>query len=237
MKVLPSAIPGVAIYAPDSVEFETSLTDILGRAPRELLKAALPFSVIVENLSSNTIALLGVRFDMLGAKGKQYSVVHYADTLRNPQKSELRAGAKRFVCAEPAYTTLVIRGQAVADTRGRMNLENLRRMIQIRASLDCVAFEDGRFTGPDSQEAFERFAAEREKEVELIAEVRAMTEAGVALTAFETLLYTAVQDPDYRSRRHAARKLIEGLESGGVEEMSNRARDYRYRIALWREPA
>src|SRR5207245_115255 len=96
---------------------------------------------------------------------------HYADTLRNPEKSELRPGARRFVCAEPAYTSLVIRGEAVPDTRGRMNLDNLRRMLQIRASLDCVAFEDGTFQGPDSQGGLNRFTRESAAEAALLAQI------------------------------------------------------------------
>ena len=81
-------------------------------------------------------------------------MVHYADTLRNPEKADFRPGSGRFICAEPAYTSLVIRGAEAAATRGRMNLDNLRRMLRIRASLDCIAFADGRFEGPDTQRAF-----------------------------------------------------------------------------------
>ena len=173
MKVLVSSVAGVAVHGPDSPAFSEGLFDILGRAPRELLLPALPFSVIVENNSTRTIALMGVRFDMVGARAKQYSVVHYADTLRNPQKADFRPGVRRFVCAEPDYTALVVRGDVSATTRGRMNLDNLRKMLQIRASLDCIAFEDGEFRGPDSQDAFGRFAREREIEGALLEEVLA----------------------------------------------------------------
>jgi hypothetical protein len=191
--------------------------------------------VIVENVSDLPIALLGVRFDMIGQKAKHYSVVHYADTLRNPEKAALRPGVKRFVCAEPAYTSLVVRGEVVADTRGRMNLDNLRRMLQICASLDCVAFADGAFHGPDSQCAFDRFAREREAEAALLAEVLAMESTPVA--SIEAVLFEAVQDPAERGRRTVARKLLEGLESGGRDELLFRAKSYRRRIALTREVA
>src|SRR4051794_17098924 len=93
MKIAASRVPGVKIYGPDAPEFDPALFGILGRAPKELLAAALPFSVIVENASTQAISLLGVRFDMTGPKAKQYSVLHYADTLRNPEKAEPRPGA------------------------------------------------------------------------------------------------------------------------------------------------
>ncbi|MDQ1470543.1 MAG: hypothetical protein QOJ99_2023 [Bryobacterales bacterium] len=232
MKVTPSAVEGVNIYGPDAPEFESALVKILGRAPKELLVPALPFSVIVENASARAICLLGVRFDMTGPKARQYSVLHYADTLRNPEKGELRPGTKRFVCAEPAYTSLVIRGEVVADTRGRMNLDNLRRMLHIRASLDCIAFDDGTFYGPDSQGGLERFARESAAEAALLAEVLDLQSASIA--TIEAVLYEAVQDPLNRGRRGVARKLIEGLEAGGRDELIHRARSWRCRMPLTR---
>jgi hypothetical protein len=232
MKVTPSSVEGVPIHGPDEDRFEAALTDILGRAPRELLRPALPFSVIVENASCKSIALLGVRFDMVGPKAKQYSVVHYADTLRNPERAELRPGAKRFICAEPAYTMLVIRGEAVPYTRGRMNLDNLRRMLQVRASLDCVAFDDGSFHGPDSQGSLGRFTMENVAETALIAQVLDLEAAHIA--SIEKILFEAVQDPLERGRRTVARKLIEGLEAGGRDELLARAKSWRCRIALSR---
>lgn len=232
MKVIPSSVEGIAVYGPDAPEFEPALVSILGRAPRELLRPALPFSVIVENQSNRSVTLLGVRFDLTGPKAKQYSVVHYADTLRNPEKTELRPGARRFVCAEPAYTSLVIRAESVASTRGRMNLDNLRRMLQIRVSLDCIAFDDGSFHGPDSQGALERFTNESDAEKLLVAQVLEL-EAG-SISAIEAILFAAVQDPEDRGRRTVARKLIEGLESGGRDELLQRARNWRCRMPLKR---
>ncbi len=235
MKVAESTVGGVKVFGPEAPEFEPHLVNILGRAPRELLRPALPFSVIVENAADRAIALLGMRFDMTGPKGKQYSVVHYADTLRNPEKADLRPGTTRFICAEPAYTSLVLRGEVVAETRGRMNLGNLRRMLQIRATLDCVAFDDGEFHGPDSQRAFERITVEREAELALLAEVIRLETGPIA--TLEALLFEAVQDPEERGRRTVARKLIEGLASGGRDELAARVAAYRCRIPLKREAA
>ena len=232
MKVTESSIAGVRLYGPDAPDFEPALARILGRSPRELLRPALPFSVIVENCSERPIALLGVRFDMLGDRAKQPSVVHYADTLRNPEKADFLPGTCRFICAEPAYTSLVIHGETVPNTRGRMNLDNLKRMLQITASLDCIAFDDGTFRGPDSQKAFARFLHERETERALLAQVLAMESGPIA--AIEEVLFEAVQDSAERGRRAVARKLIEGLEAGGRDELITRAKNYRCRIPLSR---
>lgn len=220
------------MHGPDSEAFEPLLVQLLGRAPRELLKPALPYSVIIENKAEKNIALLGVRFDMLGPKGKHYSVVHYSDTLRNPAKGDLGPGAKRFVCAEPEYTALVLAGGSAADTRGRMNLDNLRRMLSVAACLDCVAWADGRFAGPDSQKAFARFERDRATEAGMIAE--ALERADSPVIELENWLCAAVQDEGNRARRSLARKLLEGLDAGGPVEMAARARGHRLRVGLWR---
>lgn len=232
MKVAASTVPGVRIHGPDSPEFETGLAEIIGDAPRELLKAALPYSVIVENTGRRTISFLGVRFDMLGRKAKQVSVVHYADSLRNPAKGDFRPGTKRFICAEPEYTALVVHGDVAPRTRGRMNLDNLRRMIDMCASLDCVAFEDGEFAGPDSQGAFARLARERDVELAFAAEVIARVTGGS--NEIERFLYRAVEDPEDRARRMISRKMLEALKAGGAADVAARAREWRCRIPLWR---
>jgi hypothetical protein len=227
MKITPSGVAGITLVGPESGEFDAALAPLLGRAPRELLAPALPYSVIVENRCTRSISLLGVRFDMVGSHAKPYSVIHYADTLRNPEKSDFLPGTARFVCAEPSFTALLLRRDSDLSSRGRNNLDNLRRMLNFRATLDCVAWDNGRFEGPDSFGAFGRLAQQREVEAEFKAMVVASDEP-------ERLLNDAVDDPAHRARRALAMKLLEGFEEGGQEEMLARARNHRLKIAVWR---
>jgi hypothetical protein len=176
VKITPSSVTGITLVGPESEEFDEALAPLLGRAPRELLASALPYSVIVENRFTRPISLLGVRFDMTGSHGQPYSVIHYADTLRNPEKSDLLPGASRFVCAEPSFTALLLRSDSDLSSRGRNNLDNLRRMLNFRTTLDCVAWDNGRFEGPDSFGAFGRLAQQREVEAEFRAMVVAADE-------------------------------------------------------------
>lgn len=229
MKVSPSSVAGIRLIGPASPEFEPALTPLLGRASRELLSPAIPFSVIVANETERAIALLGVRFDMTGPRAKPYAVIHYADTLRNPEKADFKAGTKRFVCAEPAYTALVLGREGDPSSRGRTNLDNLRQMLGIRASLDCVAYDDGRFDGPDSLGAFARLAAQRDVEAAFAAQVLKLEESGA-----EALLMEAAEDSKDRARRTLARKLLEAFEAGGFDEMRVRATGHRLKITLWR---
>src|SRR5580693_8765055 len=171
MQVEPSGVPNVNLIGPGAGGFEEAVQLLLGRAPDSVLKPALPYSVIASNNDSRAVALLGIRFDMVGPQAKSYSVIHYADTLRYPEKATLTPGAARFICAEPLYTDLVLRRAVEVDQRGPMHLANLRKTLQIRAVLDCAAFDDGQFAGPDSLGAFDRFENEREAEIAFVEEV------------------------------------------------------------------
>jgi 2,3-bisphosphoglycerate-independent phosphoglycerate mutase len=102
-------------------------------------------------------------------------------------------------------------------------------MLNFRATLDCVAWDDGRFEGPDSFGAFGRLAQQRETEMEFRAMLVATDEQEA-----ERLLNAAVDDPSNRARRALAMKLLEGLQEGGPEEMLARARNHRLKIVVWR---
>lgn len=229
MKIALSTIEGVRLIAPETEEFERELQPLLGRAPRELIAPALPYSVIVANDSGRAIALLGVRFDMTGPYAKPYSVIHYADTLRNPEKSDLQPGTRRYVCAEPSFTALLLRRDGDLSSRGRHNLDNLQKTLDISASIDCVAFDDGRFEGPDTQGALDRLAKQRQMEASFLIETVSMS----ALEA-DRYLRAAIEDTGDRARRMLARKLLDGLESDGPAGMMREASQHRLKIAVWR---
>jgi hypothetical protein len=224
----------VELIQPDAAGFDAALESILGRPPDQVLKPALPYSVIVRNNDPRAIALLGIRFDLTGLKGK-YSVVHYADTLRHPAKTDFAPGSLRFVCAEPSYTDMVLRGVSEVNPRGRMNLENLFTVLQTKPSLDCVGFADGQFVGRDSLGAFDRFEREREAETAFLAEI-AQPECEVETVLRQGMETTAekTRDRARMARRLLARRLYEGFEAGGLSEVAARARNYRVRIRLWR---
>ena len=219
----------VHLILPDAEEFPAALADLYGRVADDVLRAALPYSVIARNDAEQAIALLGIRFDMVGMKGNKYSVVHYADTLRNPQQAVLKQGAMRFVCAEPAYTELVLRAKGEVSARARMNLDNLRRVLRIQATVDCVAFDDGRFEGVDSRGAFERLERERLSEMAFVDEV--LGRKSGARANLETLLAQALEAEEIKA---LARRLYEGFEAGGEAEVATRARSHRCRIKLIR---
>lgn len=236
MKIAPVTVEGVELIGSGDAAFAAALEDLYGRAPDAVLLPALPFSVVAVNRTPRAIALLGVRFDMLNPKAKPYSVVHYADTLRHPERAALQPGAMRFVCAEPLYTDLVLRRGADVHARGPMNLQALRKALQIRASVDCVAWDDGSFAGPDSLGAFARFAVEREAELALVEEVLSAGDAADAVLARALDAAPALtRDRALLARKFLARRLHEVLAAAGSEAVREAARAHRPRVQLSRK--
>jgi hypothetical protein len=229
MKIETTGIAGVTLLASGSDEFDAALQSLLGRAPKELIAPAIPYSVIVSNDSGRAISLLGIRFDMLTAHAAPCSVVHYSDTLRNPEKSDFQPRVKRFVCAEPSFTALLLRRDGDLSSRGRNNLDNLRKMLSVTAMVDCVAWSDGKFEGPDALGAFERLARQRLMEEAFVALVQSLD-----ARAMERLLKEASEDTEDRARRKLGRRLLEGFQAGGREEVLGRARNHRLKILLHR---
>jgi hypothetical protein len=216
----------VALHLSGSDGFKGALKAILGGAPGEWLTPALPYSVIAENCSGEAIALIGVRFDLTSRTGKKMSVIHLADTLRNPEKTEFAPGSCRFFCAEAEYAAVVARGGAEVSRRARMNLQNLRTMLRVRASVDCIAYCDGRFEGPDTGGAFERFTRQRAAEESLIARIMHGD-----VTRDELTNELNGSDP---ARRALAAKFLDALGAAGPDAMLECARLHRLRAALVR---
>jgi hypothetical protein len=231
MRVEPSGIEGIELAGSGSPIFHTGLKLLGQTAPDKSLKAAFRFSAIVINRTERMIALLGLRFDMTLRTGKACSVVHYADTLRFPEQASIAPGTARLVCAEPYYTDRMLGREPVAREaaeRARMNIDNIRLGRNHRARLDCIAFADGEFLGPDTRGAFERIAAERAEELELMNAIM----GGAEIAA---LLDDELKNPDTPRTRRALAQRLKGLfDSEGAAAAIDFARNHRPRSPLWR---
>lgn len=215
----------VALCLPETPDFDHALRALVGEPP-EWLRPALPYSAIAENCATRPVALIGVRFDFTSVKGRKMSVIHFADTLRNPEKTEFTPHALRFFCAEPEYATFLQHGSGAPGIRAQMNLQNLRTMLNVRVSVDCFAFDDGRFEGPDTGGAFERFRAQRAAEQSMVGAI-------LAGEIREPDLIAELNSND-SARRMLAAKLMAALGEGGHAAMLDCARNHRLRIDLFR---
>ena len=150
MKIRTSLVEGVEIARPEE--------------GLRLPALALRYSVAVRNRASLPIAFLGVRFEMVKRDGKPAAFLHYSDTLRYPERADFVPGSDRFICIEQIVTDAVRRGLDFDSVSGNgqalANLQLVDRMLGVTASIDCVAFTDGAFDGPDVGGAWERLQAE-----------------------------------------------------------------------------
>jgi hypothetical protein len=216
----------VELRLPGSSRFDEGFKTILGGEPGEWLRPALPYSVIAENCAPQAIALIAVRFDLTAPKGKRMSVIHVADTLRNPEKAEFAPGSCRLFCAEAEYAAAVARRNSEISRRALLNLQNLRGMLRVKASIDCFAFDDGRFDGPDTGGAFERFSKQRAAEQALIS--------GLLTGEIQTKDLASELNSADPARRALAAKLTNALSKAGEEAMLDCARQHRFRVPLVR---
>jgi hypothetical protein len=235
MKVEPSKVPDVELIGPDAPEFRKELNTLVGSESQGILLEALPYSVIVRNGALRRIALLGVRFDMLTSTSKPCASVHYSDALRNPECATFRPTTARLVCAEHGITNAVLQREVggLPDSphyrRLLMNLSNLGKMLSITASLDCIAYEDGEFDGPDQGCAYNRIEEEREQEQAFVAQLDRTPK-----TRLRSYLNDAQEKTALKS---IARILLTVLDEYGREEMLARAQAHHFKIKLWRKPS
>ena len=165
MRILPSTVQGVEIAeTDDSIKIHDPFPT-----------RALDYSVAVINRSHMAIAFLGVRFEMVKRDGKHAVAMQYSDALRHPEESAFVPGIARLISIEHGVTEAVLQGMSIAEhpsyQRVMMNLDNVRKMSSVTASIDAVAFTDGCFLGPDKAGSFARLAAERDAEIHFRARI------------------------------------------------------------------
>ena len=239
MQVEPSSVAGVELIGPRNGEFLEALTSLLGRdAGRSAEAGAAVFGDCRGTTTRARWRCWASGSTWLGRKAKaitRWFIMRTRCGIRKKRTCNPGAHAVRL-----RRTALHGSGAAARDARsiarGPMNLDNLRTVRRIRASLDCAAFDDGQFAGPDSLGAFERLESEREAEIALLEEVLKSD------CAIEAILQQAMEIPDIQSRDRAllarrvlAKRLYQGFAEGGRDEVALRARNHRLRIRLRRE--
>ena len=236
MQVQPSEVPDIELIGPEMPPFRAAIEQLLGRPPDEFIEPALPYSVIARNCGLRAVHLLGIRFNMVGPKGKPYSTVHFSDTLRHPDKPGLTAnGGMRFVCAEPFYTSLVLQRERQTNKRAQLNLATLSKAARMVASVDCLAFDDGQFLGPDSRETFDRLRSQRKAEIAFLKEIL-KPGCPIAKSLRKALEAPSISpDRAAMARRALAKKLFDRYGLEGRDAAVELARNYPLKIRLWRD--
>ncbi len=222
MRILPSTVEGVEIAeSDDSIEIHDPFPT-----------RALDYSVAVINRSHMAIAFLGVRFEMVKRDGKHAIAMQYSDALRHPEQSEFVPGMARLISIEHGVTQAVLEGVSIESIPGYqrilMNLDNVRKMSSVTASIDSVAFTDGSFHGPDKAGSFTRLASERDAEVHF--RERVLESGPMPEPEFAELLRLTIDLPVLRRFSRLLDLYVEAGREAVLEVMSA----HKVRIPLHR---
>jgi hypothetical protein len=155
LSVTPSAIPGIELVGPQSSDFEGLVTQIAGTARPVGLAAALPYSVVIRNKTSQAIAAI----DTVWTTNDRI-LLNAADAMFN--KSILYVKPGQAVLASPPgilqnQRQLQIFANGVIEGH---RLENFQSPEGVTITVDAVVFESGQFVGANRYGAFEQWQAQ-----------------------------------------------------------------------------
>lgn len=223
LTVVPSTIPGVELAGPESPEFQTLVTQIVGTDRPVGLLASLPYGVVIRNTTSQAIAAIDTVWTagdrvLLNAAGAMFD--------------------KPILYVKPGQAVLAIPpgllqnpGQlrifANGTTEGH-RLENFRNPGNVTVAVDAVVFESGQFAGTDRYGAFEQWQAQIQAPRHLAASVlqkRETQSIGEIASWIEELAAVRRPPPDPHAQDtvFAARVLLAAYQSKGEGELYSRA--------------
>jgi hypothetical protein len=169
---LPSQIDNLEIISPSSPQFESLVEKIVpDRIGRDVIRPALPYSVIIRNNGDRRVRAIVVRYSFFPSATKQEPA---AGTLMQsyPKGQFARGAAELFTPA--GAVRQVNRPSGPAYEVALRHLAEVRKSPSIRVSLDAIIFEDGELVGPDEADTFRYLVREGVQLRGLLREIQSM---------------------------------------------------------------
>jgi len=221
------AVPGIAgieVTGPESPEFPTLVTQIVGTERPVGLAASLPYGVVIRNGTAEAIAAI----DTVWTAGDRV-LLNATDALFGRSMLYIKPG--QAVLAVPAGLLENARQLQIfanGTTEGH-RLENFRDPGKVTVTVDAVVFESGRFAGADHYGAFAQWEAEIEAPRDLALSVlqkQGSQSGGDIASWIEGLAAVRRPPADAHARETilAARVLLAVYRSKGEAELYSRAR-------------
>jgi hypothetical protein len=147
--------------------FRSRVDQAIGWESAEALKDILPYSVVISNLGSESLAAIGLRFE-LRSEGKVVYRDFFYHSFLQPGLPVLPAGQSRVFTPLRAANTVAARAVATKGGSGgamttltENQLSAIRQIAsagEIRVSIDVAVAQDGRTAGPDRALALKQMA-------------------------------------------------------------------------------
>lgn len=155
LTVVPSSIHGVELAGPDSPNFDALVTQIVGPERPAGFAAALPYTLVIRNRTSEAIAAI----DTVWTTPDQI-LLNAADTMFDKAILYVKPG-RAVVVSPPGILQNQRQMQIFANgsTEGH-RLENFRHLEKVTVAVDAVVFESGQFVGANRYGAFEQWDAQ-----------------------------------------------------------------------------
>jgi len=224
LTVVPSTIQGIELVGPESPEFESLVTQIVGPDRPLGLVASLPYGVVIRNRTPEAIAAI----DTVWTAADRI-LLNAADAMFN----------KSILYVEPGQMALAIPPGLLQNSRQLQifangtteghRLNNFQNPGNVTVVVDAVVFESGQFAGANRYGAFEEWEAQLQAPRDLASSVLQKQESqslGEIVSWIEGL--AAVRrppaDPHTRETIFSARVLLATYRSKGEAELYSRAK-------------
>jgi hypothetical protein len=184
----------------------------------------LPYSVILQNISNDTIKGINVVFRIEGQDGKIRPNSVLTTVLDALDKPVLTPTRYQFFCPSPTLYSAIRARQPLEDLARDGSLESARELSrerQISVAVESIITSSGTFLGPDSLGLFKALVARQDAEEWLAARLTALSGLPAAQKAeLERLSQTQVgpsfgpfQRDDYnQTLRDHARGMLRQME-------------------------
>jgi len=224
LDVVLSAIQGLELVGPQSPDFEALVTQIIGTDRPVALVAALPYTVVVRNRTSEAIAAIDTVWT-----APDRILLNAADAMFDQAFLYVKPG--QAVLASPPgilqnQRQLRIFAYGTADDH---RLKNFQDPGNVTVTVDAVVFESGQFVGADRYGAFERWQAQIQAPRDLATAVL-QRRGGQSISDIVSWLegLAAVRrppaDPHAQETIPTARVLLAVYRSKGEEALYSRAK-------------
>lgn len=170
--------PYVSLLTPDMAAYARSFQGLVSGLSPDMLAPIVPYSVILENASSQPLLGTSVVFTVEDAKGKTLRYSFNTIDLDPSSPTLLQPGAHRFVSISNPANHMVIEKRPEYLSRQRITLSQvvaeLRADMRVSVSVEAVITMNGLLLGPDSNgDLSRRVLAEQQADAFLLAQLAA----------------------------------------------------------------
>lgn len=167
LTIQPSSVPDHEIVGPQSPQFDTVVSAIVGPDRPTGLAASLPFGIVIRNSSPEALAAI----DIVWTRDGDNHVLLNATEQRFPRPDQFIKPGQAVLAIPPGLLDDPRQLRIFSEPPGGNRLESFAGVNKATVVVDSVVYGSGRFVGADRYRAFERWQAQLNAPKELATTV------------------------------------------------------------------